>query len=331
MKIDSFQDLMRLASGFQQSKILFTAVDLDLFSHLQKPAPVAAVAGDLKVDARALELLMNALVAMGLLEKNRDLFGNGPLAAQLLVAGEGYRGSILRHIHHCWDAWSRLPLVVREGQPPNCDEDKALGSSEEWTRDFIRGMDDVTRDLAPQVVRQLDLGEARVLIDVGGGPGTYAAAFLEAHPQLERVVIFDLPGALGIGREKLAAKGLLDRVTLVEGDFHRDGLGNGACAIWLSQVLHSQDEAGCRMLIDKSWHALRPGGQLLIHEFLLDDSRTAPLRAAVFAVHMLAMTQGGRSYSGGELAAWMAERGFHGLEVCKVSEETGMVRGTRPA
>jgi len=330
MKIESFRDLQRLAHGFQMAKVFFTANDLDLFSRLGEGREAAELAYALQVDGRALGLLLNALVALELLRKEGELYLNGPVAEELLAGGAGYRGSIFKHIHHCWEAWNGLPEVLRTGRPAESREAAILGEREEWTRDFIRGMDDVTRDLAPQVVRQLDLGEARVLLDVGGGPGTYAAAFLEAHPNLREVRLFDLPGALEVGKEKLASRGMLDRVRLLPGDFHRNELGSGIDAIWISQVFHSQDEEGCRMLIEKAWRALNPGGQLMVHEFLLDEEKTSPMNAALFAVHMLVMTEGGRSYSGSEIAGWMAEQGFEGPHVIKVSEDTGVVVGRRP-
>jgi ubiquinone/menaquinone biosynthesis C-methylase UbiE len=330
MKIESFRDLQRLAHGFQTAKVFFTANDLDLFSRLGEGREAAGLAYELGVDGRALGLLLNALVALGLLEKEGELYRNAPVAQEFLCGGENYRGSIFKHVHHCWEAWSDLPKVLASGHPAAPKEAAILGEREEWTRDFIRGMHDVTRDLAPRVVRQLDLGEARVLLDVGGGPGTYAAAFLEAHPSLREVRLFDLPGALEVGREKLAERQLLDRVRLVSGDFHRNELGSGVDAVWISQVLHSQSEEGCRMLIEKAWRALNPGGVLMIHEFLLDEAKTSPLTAALFAVHMLVMTEAGRAYSGPEIAGWMAEQGFHRHQVRKVSEDTAVVLGHKP-
>jgi len=331
MPIESFRDLMRLIHGFEAAKIVLVANDLDLFSRLGSGRGAAELAAELGVDGRALGLLMNALVALGLLEKENGRFRNAPPAETFLVRGEKWRGSILRHLHHCWEAWNELAQVLRSGRPAEPREPAILGAREEWTRDFIHGMDDVTRELAPQVASQLELGDARVLLDVGGGPGTYAAAFLDAHPGLCEVRLFDLPGALAVAREKLAARGLLDRVRLIAGDFDRDELGSDIDVVWISQVFHAQGEEGCRMLLEKAWRALNPGGMLVVHEFLLDETHCAPTSAALFAVHMLVMTEGGRAYSGGEIGAWMAERGFVGVTVRRVSEDTAVVFARKPA
>lgn len=328
MQPQSFRDLMRLVHGFESAKVFLVANDLDLFRRLADERSAADLAAELGVNARALELLLNALVALGILEKGGAGFRNAPVAAAWL-SGDSYRGHIFRHIHHCWESWNDLAGVVRRGGPELVREAVILHDQEEWNRDFIRGMDDVTLELAPQVVAQFELGRARRLLDVGGGPGTYARAFLAAHPQLEEVTIFDLPSALAVAAERLEGCARRADVQLVAGDFHSDPLGSGYDAIWISQVLHSQDEAGCIALLSKAAEALHPGGMLMVHEFLLDDNRAQPLTAALFAVHMLVMTAGGRAYSGTEIAGWMRDCGLAAIEVRKVSDDTGVVLGRK--
>ena len=328
MKPQNFRDLMRMVHGFEAAKIFLVANDLELFRRLGSKRCAAELAAELGINSRALELLLNALTALGLVEKSGDGYRNAPVA-DLYLGATSYRGHIFRHIHHCWESWNDLAGVVRRGGPDLVRESVILHDQEEWNRDFIRGMDDVTRELAPQVVAQLDVGAARRLLDIGGGPGTYARAFLQTHPQLQQVTIFDLPFALAVATERLAGFERRDAVQLVAGDFHHDALGSGYDAIWISQVLHSQDEAGCRRLIGKAIQALNPGGRLFIHEFLLDDSRTQPLTAALFAVHMLVMTAAGRTYSGPEVAGWLREQGLVDIEVRQVSDDTGVVQGRK--
>jgi SAM-dependent methyltransferase len=329
MQPQNFRDLMRLVHGFESAKIFLVANDLGLFQRLDGERSAAELAAELGVDARALELLMNALTALGVLEKGATGYRNAPVAAAWL-SGDSYRGHIFRHIHHCWESWNDLAAVVRRGGPELVREATILHEREEWNRDFIRGMDDVTLELAPQVVAQLELEGASRLLDIGGGPGTYARAFLEAHPQLAEVTVFDLPYALDVAAERLEGFARRVDVRLVCGDFQRDPLGSGFDAIWISQVLHSQDEAGCMALLGKATQALTPGGRLMVHEFLLDDNRTQPLPAALFAVHMLVMTAGGRAYSGREIADWMRACGLTAVEVRRVSDDTGVVLGCKP-
>lgn len=328
---ESYRDIQRLASGFQAAKVFLTANDLGLFLALGSGERTAeALAAELEVDRRALELLLNALAGLQMVDKEGERFRNRPVIEEYLGKPESYRGSIFRHIHHCWDSWSRLPEVIRSGQPDFAAEANALGDNDEWTRDFINGMHDVTCELAPQVVPQLGLDSARTLLDVGGGPGTYAAAFLDAWPGLEKVRIFDLPESLAIGRARLEASGLAGKVDFCPGNFDHDPLPAGNDAIWISQVLHSQGEAGCRRLIGNAVANLNPGGRLLVHEFLLDDDKVAPTMATLFAIHMLVMTEQGRTYSGAEIGGWMAEAGLVGMELIRVSPDTAVVVGCKP-
>ncbi|PLX76597.1 MAG: hypothetical protein C0615_06495 [Desulfuromonas sp.] len=329
--VETYRDIQRLAGGFQAAKIFLTANDLGLFLQIGDGSnSVDELATALDVDQRALELLLNALVALGLLVKKEDRFSNLPVVHQSLGDEEQYRGHIFRHIHHCWSAWNNLGDILKSGKNSFVAEDKALGDDDDWTDAFIRGMNDVTRELAPQVVPQLELGNVETLLDLGGGPGTYAAAVQRAWPDINEIRLFDLPDALEIGRANLEAWGLADRVAFCPGSFHDRVLPAGNDAIWLSQILHSQDEAGCRQLIENSFTALNPGGRLLVHEFLLDGTKTAPTTAAIFAVHMLVMTEGGRAYSEDEIAGWMTDAGFTDITVRRVSPDTAVVDGRKP-
>ncbi|MDO3377019.1 acetylserotonin O-methyltransferase [Geoalkalibacter halelectricus] len=330
MKLDSFESLLRMAGGFQPAKIFLAANEIDLFTHLSEERDPVQLALDLGVQARGLEILLDALVALGLVDKQQGGYRNAELAQTWLTAGPGYRGHIFKHLNHCWQAWSDLEKILREGHLASPMEKEILGDSERWNHIFINGMDDVTRELAPQVVAQLDLQGVETLMDLGGGPGTYVAAFLERFPQLREVRLFDLPETLEVAREKLAARGLLEQVELIPGDFIRNDLGHGLDAVWISQVLHSQSEVACRLVLEKAWRALNPGGLVLIHEFFLDAERTAPLRAAMFSVHMLVMTDAGRGYTHAEVAAWLGQIGFEGVQWTQVSEDTGVVMGRKP-
>jgi len=328
---ETFRDLMRLVHGFEAAKVFLVAVDYDFFTPLEQGCSAAELARMRGLDARAVELCLNALTALGLLEKSAERFRNGAAASRWLVMGEGYRGHIFRHIHHCWDAWHNLDQVVRDGHPLDVAEDRALGGEDERTRDFIRGMDDVTRELAPEVVAGLDLDGVRVLLDVGGGPGRYAQTFLTLHQNLEEVRLFDLPGAIEVARANLEKFAGRDKVTLQPGDLHLDEFAPGVDLVWISQVLHSLDERACRALLTKAKRALKPGGRVMIHEFLLADDCAGPPQAALFAVHMLVMTAGGRAYSGAEISAWLGELGFLEVAVNAAGPETAIVSARLPA
>jgi SAM-dependent methyltransferase len=310
-----FDQIMSMARGFQVAKMLMVAVDLGLFDFLAEPKSAGQTAAWLKADARGAGIFLNGLAALGLVDKSLDYFKNSELASRYLVQGsENYRGAIIKHIEHTWErGWEDLKETVLLGHPPQADPEKWLDArperDEAEVRAFIWGMHAIARDLAPTVAAKLDLKSVRRLLDLGGGPATYAINFAQANPQLQATV-FDLPMPIELARENIAKNGLTDRVGTLAGNFLQDDIGTGYDFIWVSQILHSHDEGQCRLIIAKAVAALAPGGTLAIQDFYLNADGASPTGAAMFGVHMLAVTPRGRAYTHDEVAAWMQAAGL---------------------
>lgn len=310
-----FDQIMAMGRGFQATKMLMAAVDLGLFDFLEEPRSAVETAAWLKADARATGIFLNGLAALGLLVKGVDYFRNSDPASRYLVQGkEDYRGAILKHMEHTWKrGWEDLKDTVLVGHPPEVDKEKWVDSrperDEDEVRAFIWGMHAIARDLAPKVAAKLNLAGVRRLLDLGGGPATYAIAFAQANPELAATV-FDLPLPLEIARENIAKNGLTDRVHTLAGNFLKDDIGAGYDFIWVSQILHSHDEGQCKLIIGKAAAALKGGGTLAIQDFFLNADGASPTGAAMFGVHMLAVTPRGRAYTFGEVAEWMKEAGL---------------------
>jgi predicted O-methyltransferase YrrM len=174
------------------------------------------------------------------------------------------------------------------------------------------------------VAPKLKLEGVRHLLDLGGGPGTYAIIFAQANPGL-KATVFDLPGPIEIARENLAKSGLGSRIDTREGNFLQDDIGSGYDFIWVSHILHSHNEEQCRLIIKKAVAALTPGGRLAIQDFFLNPDGYSPPGAAMFGVHMLAVTPRGRAYTYGEVAEWMEEEGLTAPEHLQSSPEAGIL------
>jgi len=324
-----FGQLMSMARGFQAAKMLMVAVDLGVFDFLEESRSPAEVAAYIKADPRAASIFLNGLAALGLLVKGVDYFHNSEAVSRYLVHGkEEYRGAILRHMHHTMKGWASLGDTILAGHPPDLEPEKWLDRnkerSEQEMRDFIWGMHALARDLAPQVAARLDLAGVRHLLDLGGGPGTYAITFCQAHPQLQATV-FDLPGPVQIAQENIVRHGLSHRIDTLTGNFLKDGIGAGYDAIWISHILHSHTEEQCRLILTKAIQALTPGGILAIQDFYLNDDGYSPPGAAMFAVHMLAVTPGGRAYKHQEVAEWLVEAGLTIPQYHQTSPEAGFL------
>ncbi len=329
-----FGRLMELARAFQNSKVFLVACDLGVFNYLSFPATAADLAARLQVDARALNLLLNGLAALGLVTKAGEAFRNSPTAEEYLVAGrDNYRGAIFKHLHHTWPGWSDLEPVVITGGPRQTAPERWLDANEEARQeevsDFIWGMHAIARDTLPLVLKQLDLTGATHVLDLGGGPATYAIGFVQHYPGL-KATVFDLPLPLTIARENISSHGLQERIDTRAGNFLTDDIGRGYDYIWVSQILHSHTEEQCQLLLAKATAALEPGGRLAVHDFFLNDDGYTPPSAAMFGVHMLAVTPGGRAYTHTETAAWMRETGVQSPELRRVNEHSAILVGVKP-
>ena len=171
------------------------------------------------------------------------------------------------------------------------------------------GMFNLAMGIAPQLASQIDLGGRSKLLDLGGGPGTYAIHFCQANPGLSAVV-FDRSTTEPFARKTIARFGLSERIDFAAGDFNIDPISGGPYDVaWLSHILHSNSPEECQRLIHKTVEAMKPGGLVLIHEFILEDTKDAPEFAALFSINMLINNPGGRSYSEGELKEMLINAG----------------------
>jgi SAM-dependent methyltransferase len=297
--------LLRTSGSFWEACTLHAAVQLDVFTILGDASMDAeAVAERIGSDVRATGALLNALKAMGLLAKRGEAFSNTPECRAHLVRGApGYIGHIIRHHHHLVPAWSRLPDAVRLGKPV-----RKKRRTESEIESFLMGMYNQAMATAPALVTEIDLSDRHQLLDLGGGPGTYAIHFCLANPGL-KATVFDLPAAEPFALKTVAGFGLKQRVEFRAGDYLKDDLGGPYDAAWLSHVLHSMGPDGCRKVIEKAVSVLAPGGVIFVHDFILKNTLDAPLFPALFSLNMLVNTKAGRAYSEREIREMLSEVG----------------------
>ena len=175
---------------------------------------------------------------------------------------------------------------------------------------FIEAMDDVSRSLAPQLVRRIGPPPFRHLLDIGGGPATWTIAFLRAAPSAS-ATLFDLPHTMPIARRHVAAAGLQQRVRFVAGDLDSSRpLPRGADLAWISAIVHMYSRAENRELFRKTHAALAAGGTVLIRDIVMSESRIAPAGGAMFAINMLVNTPKGGTFTFGELSEDLRAAGF---------------------
>ncbi|NLX19991.1 MAG: SAM-dependent methyltransferase, partial [Desulfobulbus sp.] len=292
--------LLKMASGCWKPCTLHAGVKLDIFSHLARnPMTSEDLAGLLEVDGRALDMLLHALTAMELLEKQEDRFSVTSFSGEHLARqSPGYLGHLILHHHFLVGGWNRLDEAVRQGGPVR--HRSSRNSNRLERESFLMGMFNQAFRIAPEIAAAIDLGGRRHLLDLAGGPGTYAIHFCQQNPGLS-ATIFDLPTTRPFAEQTVARYGLGDRISFVGGDIVTDPVGTGFDVVWLSHLLHSEGPETCAAIVAKAAAALTEGGLLFIQEFILDDSRLAPIHPVLFSLNMLIGTPEGQAYTTGEL------------------------------
>jgi len=313
---EPYRKLVDTVNAFHAARALHVAVDLDLFSRLATaPKNAAQVAGLVGCDAHALERLLNALTALGFLHKSGERFQAAAVSQTYLVrGGPKYIGHFVQFQSRRWREWENLGEVVRSGRATR--EPNLYADSPADLEALIVGLHEiaVARGDARWLARAVPLKGCRKLLDVGGGAGTYAAAFCRENPELEAVLL-DLPAALPVARRILKQFDATRRVSCLACDYTGEPITGGPYdAALLSNVLHLHDAAGAVDLLRRIHTVLAPGGILIVKDYVMEAEHTQPESGALFALTLLLSTRGG-TYTLAEMSQWIEDAGFHDMVV----------------
>jgi precorrin-6B methylase 2 len=304
--------LLEISGSYWGTCALHAGVKLDVFTAIGDGAvSTDDLARTLGTAPRGISALLDALAALKLLKKTGDVYSNTAAAiTHLSTASPGYLGHIILHHHHLMTSWANLDQAVRSGRPLRTPASRTDPVQRE---SFLMGMFNMAMQLAPLVVPKLRLEGRRHLLDLGGGPGTYAIEMCRRSPDL-KATVYDLPTTRPFAEKTIERFDLADRIEFLAGDFIEEEISGSYDVAWLSHILHSESPDGCRRIIDKTVAVLESGGMIMVHEFLLNDSKDAPLFPALFSLNMLVATASGRSYSEGEIRDMLAARGVRDIE-----------------
>jgi SAM-dependent methyltransferase len=318
------QQLLKTARSYRTAKILFTCLELGVFEAVAMGAHTAnEIAGAIKADLRGTELLLNAAVPLGWLEKKENRFFNTEVSQTFLVpGGPGYLSETLRLEGAFYRRWEHLTKAVKTGRRP--EENIQDEQPSDWVRRFEYALYNMARPFAPFVAEALGLPNDRDLrlLDVGGGHGGYSIAIAQRYPRLQATV-FELPRVVPVAREIIAQAGMSERVFVQEGDFQRDDLGTGYDVVLFLGVLNGEPPEGRPALIKKAFAALKPGGRLFLRDFVLEADRAGPPEATVFALQMLLATEAGGLNTREEWMDWFSTAGFTPMETIQFPEWVG--------
>ena len=307
-----FSTIARLAGGHAEARAIQVALKLGIFERLKTGACAAdGLAAAIKGESRATAILCNALTALGLLRKIDGRFELARAAQRYLVeSSPEYLGGMILFDEALWQEWGRLEDSIRTGAPARTPD--MFQSSPAATERFIRAMDSLVRARGDDrwTAEHLDLGFASSIADLGGGPGTYLVEFLRHFRNL-RGAIWDLPATLEVAQRILSERAptMLERIELREVDYLAGELPGSVDVIFMSNIVHSENEPVNEALMAKCYRALNSGGLLAVKDHVMDRDLIDPAAGAIFSLYLLLTTRG-RDYSFDEISGWLATAGF---------------------
>jgi predicted metal-binding protein/2-polyprenyl-3-methyl-5-hydroxy-6-metoxy-1,4-benzoquinol methylase len=321
------QYLEDLATGYWFSEVIFTAVELDIFSRLDPAGSTAArIARTLEFDTRAVERFLEALHCLGLVTPDEDgAFHNTNIASNYLVKGkECYQGNSVLWRKFISNPWKNLKESLRSGgriYDPVVEKSEQLAGR---VRGYISAMDDVATAKTRDIISLFDNVSGNIL-DVGAGSGAVSAGFLERFPAA-RATLIDLPEVLDYTARLPVQIKLGDRVTFCPANILEPWpVGKkGFDLVVLSNVLHAYAQTEAVHLLDEACQCLNSGGLLVVHDFFREH---CPEKAALFDLNMLLNTYNGRIFSAKWVCGQLESRNLHVTGLVPLASDTGLIVG----
>jgi ubiquinone/menaquinone biosynthesis C-methylase UbiE len=326
--------LMELSFAYAPPLIISAGVSNKVFDCLEDGAKTPEqLAEETGASARALRILMNALVGLSLLKKDRQgKYSLTPESAAFLLSKKpgthaGFFGTIAPQII---SRWLRLSDIVREGRPAVAVNQETEGT--EFFSQLVENIIPMSYPPAQKLGDHLKLAKAKNeihVLDLGAGSGIWGIALAQKSPRV-RVTAVDWAGMIPTTKRITQKFGVGDRFNYVEGDMLEADFGSGYDIATLGHILHSEGEDRSRQLLRKIFRALKSGATIAIAEWLVNDDRTKPLPSLMFAVQMLVNTEKGDTFSFNEIKNWLEEAGFKKGRKLEAPGPSPLVLATKP-
>jgi SAM-dependent methyltransferase len=335
IKSDSLtpQRIMQLTWGCVPSLVMEAAIRHRVFDIVESgPKTVQEVHEATKVSLRGLTAIMNVLVGLELLEKDKQSrYSLTPESAAFLVSSSpSFQGGMIRHLSKdILPKWLHLNEIVVTGRPVAAVNQEKTGV--DFFEKFVADIFPVSYPAAQVLAKHLNLngsGLVRVL-DLAAGSGVWGIGLAQSSDRV-RVTAVDWPQVLRVTRKMTAQFGVAERFSYIEGDLGEVDFGTNYAVATLGHILHSEGEQRSRSLLAKTFRALGPGGTIAIAEFLVNKDRTGPLLPLFFAVNMLVSTDAGDTYSFEEIRDWLHEAGFVNARLLEAPGPSPLILANKP-
>ena len=311
------EKVMQIITGGWASSILGAAAQHGIFTALEgNPATAENVAKKTGISLRGAQALLDGLTGLGLLTLSEGRYQNSPDASAFLVKGKpSYFGGLAEVYLQDFPTWQNLPTAAKTGLP-SAQNTSEVADNPFW-HVLVPAIAALSFPVAQMAAERLGIAKAGAVtwLDVGGGSGVWSAVWLGANKQAIGTQL-DWPNVNKIGREFVANFGVADRFQTIDGDFHTTDFGSAKYdfAIY-AHIAHMEGPAENLATFRKFRKALKPGGTLVVNDFVLNDDRTGHPFAMLFASQMLAVTKDGFTYRQSDYRKWLGEAGFKSVEI----------------
>ncbi len=327
--------IMQIGMGFWASKTLLSAVELEVFTELaRQPASLTTLRHRLGLHERSAADFLDALVALGFLQRTDGIYSNAPEADLFLdKAKPSYIGGILEMANHrLYGFWNHLTDGLRTGKPQNELKNggglfEAIYSDPARLNEFMAAMTGVSHGANRAIAQKLPWHKYSSFVDVGTAQGDLAVQIASAHSNLSGIG-FDLPEVEPIFKAHAQQNGLARRLQFVAGDFFQESLP-ASDVVLFGHILHDWNLEEKMTLLRKAYEALPEGGAVVVYDALIDDDRSQNAFGLMMSLNMLIETPGGFDYTGGDCSQWMREVGFRETRVEPLVGPDSMVIGIK--
>lgn len=327
--------IMQLGTAFWGSKTLLSALELGVFKELANtPLEGEALRQRLKLHPRSARDFFDALVALGMLDRDDGVYRNTPETDVFLdPAKPSYIGGMLEMCNdRLYGFWGSLTEGLRTGLPQN--EIKSGGnffeviySDPAKLRQFLQAMTGISMGAAIAMAEKFAWRDCKTVVDIGCAQGCLPVQLALAHPHLTGGG-FDLPVVKPIFDDYVLSFDLAERLQFHSGDFFSDQLPH-ADVLVMGHILHDWNLEEKKELIRKAYAALPTGGALIVYDALIDDERRTNAFGLLMSLNMLIELPGGFDYTGADCRGWMQEAGFTSTRVENLVGPDAMVVGTK--
>jgi ubiquinone/menaquinone biosynthesis C-methylase UbiE len=311
---------------------LVTGIELDVFTHISSGKRTAKeIARAAKSNARATEHLLDALAALGYLNKKNGNYGLEPIADNFLVKGKpAYMGGFAHETKLTWNSWAQLTEVVKTGRPI------AIVDTDQGGRDFFPKLVEAIFPMsyngaraAAAAMPEKNRKRIKNILDVAAGSAAWSLPFAQTIPDA-RVTVLDYPEVTPIARQYAERFGVADRYDYIEGNLREIDFGRDKYdLVILGHIIHSEGEKWGKKLIKKSYRALTDNGQLLIAEMVPDDNRSGAVMPLLFGLNMILNTEQGDVFTMREYREWLKDAGFRRVTTIEAPAPSPLILATK--